>query len=84
MLEETQQPEGPSVHEIAHELVVGGHLPDPYTIDRHDSRPLWDFIGLAELLNQRPDQLAELLRGNGSVYSKTVGIPSSWRMLIEG
>jgi hypothetical protein len=72
------------IHQKAQQLVVAGYLPPPFTIDRHDSRPLWDFIGLAELLNQRPDQLAELLQGNGPVYQKTAGIPSSWRLLIEG
>ena len=64
-------------------LIVTGHLPEAFTIDPHDGRPLWDFGGLCSLLNQRPAQLVEVLRGNGAVYGRGVGIPSSWRSLIE-
>jgi hypothetical protein len=71
------------IHIEAQRLVVMGYLPPPFTICPHDSRPLWDFAGLADLLNQRPDQLVELLQANGPAYLPVAGIPSSWRMLIE-
>jgi hypothetical protein len=67
----------------ARQLIVGGYLPESYTIDPHDGRPLWDFGGLCTLLNQRPAQLVEVLTANGAVYGRGVGIPSSWRMFVE-
>ena len=73
----------PEIHLQAQRLIVAGYLPPPFTICPHDSRPLWDFAGLADLLNQRPDQLVELLQANGPAYLPVAGIPSSWRMLIE-
>lgn len=72
-----------SVHDVAQALIVGGFLPESFTICPHDARPLWDFHGICALLNQRPGQLVELLKGNGPVYLRGVGIPSSWRALIE-
>ena len=75
--------ETPTIHATAQQLIVTGHLPEPFTIDRHDSRPLWDYIGLCVLLNQRPDQLTQLLLSNGPAYQSGAGIPSSWRALIE-
>lgn len=78
-----EEAETPAIHQVAQRLIVDGFLPESYTIDRHDSRPLWDYIGLCVLLNQRPDQLAELLMANGRAYQPGAGIPSSWRALIE-
>jgi hypothetical protein len=75
--------ETPAIHTAAQQLIVSGHLPAPFNVDPHDQRPLWDFVGLAELLNQRPDQLVQLLQANGPAYLPGAGIPSSWRMLIE-
>jgi hypothetical protein len=73
-----------TIHQQAQRLVVLGHLPQPYTIDPLDQRPLWDVAGLAELLSQRPDELIGLLRKNGPVFSTSDrGVPSSWRALIE-
>lgn len=74
----------PEIHKRAHELVVSGYLPLPFQIDVHDQRPLWDFYGLAALLDQRPDALIELLLANGPAHLPADrGIPSSWRALIE-
>ena len=74
----------PEIHKRAQELVVSGYLPLPFQIDAHDQRPLWDFYGLAALLDRRPDELIELLRENGPVFSTADrGVPSSWRMLFE-
>ena len=67
----------------ARQLIAGGFLPVSFTICPHDGRPLWDFGGICSLLNQRPAQLVEVLRSNGAVYGRGVGIPSSWRSLIE-
>ena len=68
----------------AMELVVSGHLPPPFQVDAHDGRALWDFCGLAVLLDQRPDALVELLLANGPVHLHADrGIPSSWQSLIE-
>ena len=64
-------------------LIAGGFLPVSFTICPHDSRPLWDYLGLCVLLNQRPDQLTQLLLRNGPAYQPGAGIPSSWRMFIE-
>lgn len=75
--------ETPTIHATAQQLIVAGHLPEPFTIDRHDARPLWDYIGLCVLLNQRPDQLTRLLLSNGPAYQPGAGIPSSWKALIE-
>ena len=75
--------ETPEIHRTAQRLIVDGYLPESYILDRHDARPLWDFIGLCVLLNQRPDQLTELLLSNGPAYKPGAGIPSSWRALIE-
>ena len=83
MEQETPPPPAISVHETAQALIVGGYLPESYTIDAHDARPLWDFHGICALLNQRPGQLVEVLKENGPVYSRGVGIPSSWKSLIE-
>lgn len=66
----------------AHRLVVGGYLPEPFQIDPHDQRPLWDFTGLALLLDQRPHELVKLLLANGPAHlAADRGIPSSWAML---
>ena len=67
----------------ARALIVGGYLPESFTICPHDARPLWDFLGLCVLLNQRPDQLTRLLLDNGPAYQPGAGIPSSWKALIE-
>ena len=75
--------ETPPIHLEAQRLIVTGHLPEAFSIDAHDSRPLWDYIGLCVLLNQRPDQLTQLLLSNGPAYQPGAGIPSSWRALIE-
>jgi hypothetical protein len=76
--------ETPEIHKRAQELVVSGYLPLPFQIDAHDQRPLWDFYGLAALLDQRPDALVELLIQNGAVHlSGDRGVPSSWKALIE-
>ncbi len=83
MPSKTEQVETPQIHQTAQRLIVSGHLPSPYQIDPHDQRPLWDFVGLAELLNQRPDQLAQLLLANGPAYLPGAGIPSSWQLLRE-
>ena len=70
------------VDRIAHRLVVQGFLPAPFTCDAHDQRPLWDFTGLSELLDQRPDQLVQLLVRNGPVHLEAdKGIPSSWQSI---
>ena len=73
----------PTIHEAAQRLIVTGHLPTPYQIDAHDQRPLWDFVGLSELLNQSPHELLDLLVKNGPAHLPKQGIPSSWRALIE-
>lgn len=75
--------ETPAIHLEAQRLIVSGHLPEAFTIDAYDSRPLWDYIGLCVLLNQRPDQLTQLLLSNGPAYQPGAGIQSSWRMLVE-
>jgi len=75
----------PPIHLEAQKLVVTGHLPAPYIVSNFDGRPLWDFIGIAEMLDTRPDQLIDLLLANGPVHlAGDKGIPSSWRMLVEG
>ena len=71
------------VHDIARSLITQGFLPECFSIDAHDSRPVWDFYGLCALLNQRPNQLVEILKQNGPVYDRHAGIPSSWKMLLE-
>jgi hypothetical protein len=86
-MSERQQSEAelPAIHKRAQELVVSGHLPLPYQVDAHDMRPLWDITGLAQLLDRRPDQLIDLLIQAGPVHlAGDRGIPSSWRMLVEG
>ena len=79
----TTDTQTPTVHQEAQRLIVTGHLPEAFTIDAHDARPLWDYLGLCVLLNQRPDQLTRLLLSNGPAYQPGAGIPSSWRMFIE-
>jgi hypothetical protein len=84
MVSKTEQVETPEIHVTAQRLIVSGHLPEPFQIDPHDMRPLWDFIGLALLFDRRPDELVELLLARGPVHlAGDKGIPSSWRMLIE-
>ena len=73
----------PEIHQEAQRLIVTGHLPEPFNVDPYDGRPLWDYIGLCVLLNQRPDELSRLLQANGPAYLPGVGIPSSWRSWIE-
>ncbi len=74
----------PGIHQEAQKLVVTGHLPAPYIVSNFDGRPLWDVIGIAAMLDQRPDQLIELLLANGPAHlAADRGVPSSWRMLIE-
>jgi hypothetical protein len=79
----TQETPCEDVHVLAQALIREGFLPESFTIDAHDTRPLWDFYGLCALLNQRPAQLLEIRKSNGPVYDRHAGIPSSWRMLIE-
>ena len=70
------------IDQAAHRLVIQGFLPEPYQIDPHDSRPLWDFAGLAQLFDKPPHELVELLVRNGPVHlAQDRGIPSSWAML---
>lgn len=83
MEQETPVVQPINVHETAQALIVGGYLPEAFSIDPHDGRPVWDFHGICALLNQRPGQLVEVLKGNGPVYTPGVGIPSSWKSLIE-
>ena len=90
MIEETEEvvvevaEPAPTVHELAQGLIVQGYLPAPFTVCPHDGRALWDFCGLAVLLDQRPDALVELLLANGPVHLHADrGIPSSWQSLIE-
>lgn len=78
-----QNIEATPIDRAAHRLIVEGFLPAPYQIDPHDQRPLWDFVGLAELLDQRPDELVQLLVESGPAHLPKQGIPSSWRALIE-
>jgi hypothetical protein len=73
-----------AIHQEAQKLVISGHLPAPYIVSNFDGRPLWDFIGIAEMLDTRPDQLIDLLLDRGPVHLQgDRGIPSSWRALIE-
>jgi hypothetical protein len=77
--------ETPAVHKTAQRLIVSGHLPPPFNVDPHDGRPVWSFIELSLMFDRRPDQLVELLLDRGPVHLQgDKGIPSSWRMLIEG
>lgn len=72
------------IHKTAQRLIVGGYLPEPYQIDPHDSRPLWDFVGLAVLFDMRPTELVEVLVSRGPVHlAGDRGIPSSWKALVE-
>lgn len=74
----------PRIHLEAQRLVVTGHLPAPYIVSNFDARPLWDVVGIAAMLDTRPDQLIELLLRNGAVHLQADrGVPSSWRMLVE-
>ena len=62
-----------------------GFLPPPHIISPFDSRPLWDYLGLCALLDQRPSELTEILLRNGPVHlAGDKGIPSSWKALVEG
>ncbi len=82
MSEETTTP---AIDIEAQRLIVRGFLPPPHIISPFDSRPLWDYLGLCALLDQRPSELTEILLRNGPVHlAGDKGIPSSWRMLIEG
>ena len=73
------------IHQKAQQLVVEGYLPPPFTICPHDSRPLWSIVELALLFDRRPDELVDLLIQAGPVHlAGDRGIPSSWRMLIDG
>jgi hypothetical protein len=73
------------IHIEAQRLVVAGYLPPPFTICPHDSRPLWSIVELALLFDRRPDELVDLLLDRGPVHLQgDRGIPSSWRMLVEG
>ena len=83
MIETAQEEVVDTVHQVAQTMIVEGYLPAPYQIDPHDMRPLWDFTGLALMLDQRPDQLVELLKENGPVHLRGTGIPSSWQLLLE-
>jgi hypothetical protein len=75
----------PAIHQEAQKLVVTGHLPAPYIVSNFDGRPLWDVVGIAEMLDTRPDQLIDLLLERGPAHLQgDRGIPSSWRMLVEG
>jgi len=74
----------PPIHLQAQKLVVTGHLPAPYIVSNFDARPLWDVVGIAAMLDTRPDQLIELLLRNGPVHLPADrGVPSSWKSLIE-
>ena len=73
------------IHIEAQRLVVMGYLPPPFTICPHDSRPLWSIIELALMFDRRPDELVDLLLDRGPVHlAGDRGVPSSWRMLVEG
>ncbi len=75
----------PAIHQEAQKLVVTGHLPPPFTICPHDARPLWSIVELALMFDRRPDELISLLIEAGPVHLQgDRGIPSSWRMLLEG
>jgi len=77
--------EMPAIHASAHRLIVSGHLPPPFTICPHDSRPMWSIVEMAMLFDMRPDALISILLERGPVHLQgDRGIPSSWRMLIEG
>jgi hypothetical protein len=77
--------EMPAIHASAHRLIVSGHLPPPFNVDAHDGRPVWSFIELALMFDRRPDELVDLLLDRGPVHlAGDKGIPSSWRLLIEG
>lgn len=69
------------VDRVAQKLIVGGYLPEPFSIDPHDGRPVWDFAGIAALFNRKPDEVVKLLLANGPVHQHGQGIPSSWAML---
>jgi hypothetical protein len=74
----------PPIHLEAQRLIISGHLPAPYIVSNFDGRPLWDVIGIAAMLDTRPDQLIELLLRNGPAHLQADrGIPSSWKALIE-
>ena len=70
------------IDQTAHQLVIRGFLPAPYQIDPYDSRPLWDFSGLAQLFDRPPHELIELLLQNGPAHLESDrGIPSSWQSI---
>ena len=72
------------IDQTAHRLVIEGYLPAPFICDAHDQRPLWDFSGLALMLDQRPDELVQLLVRNGHVHLEADrGIPSSWQSIVR-
>jgi hypothetical protein len=74
-----------SIHIEAQRLIVDGYLPPPFSVDPHDGRPVWSFTELAVMFDRRPDELISLLIEAGPVHLQgDRGIPSSWRMLIEG
>jgi hypothetical protein len=74
-----------SIHIEAQRLIVDGYLPPPFSVDPHDGRPVWSFTELAVMFDRRPDELISLLIEAGPVHlAGDKGIPSSWRMLIEG
>ena len=74
----------PEIHVQAQRLIVQGYLPPPFSVDPFDGRPVWSFTEIATMLDQRPDELVELLLANGPVHlAGDRGVPSSWRMLIE-
>jgi hypothetical protein len=74
-----------SIHIEAQRLIVDGYLPPPFSVDPHDGRPVWSFTELAVMFDRRPDELISLLIKAGPVHlAGDKGIPSSWRMLIEG
>ena len=74
--------ETPEIHKDAQRLIVGGYLPEPFSIDPHDGRPVWDFIGIAALFDRNPHELMEILVSRGPVHlAQDRGIPSSWAML---
>jgi hypothetical protein len=73
------------IHQKAQQLVVEGFLPPPFNVDAHDGRPVWSFIELALMFDRRPDELIDLLLERGPVHlAGDKGIPSSWRLLVEG
>ena len=85
MPSKTEQVETPEIHVTAQQLIVSGHLPPPFNVDAHDGRPVWSFIELALMFDRRPDELVDLLLDRGPVHlAGDKGIPSSWRLLVEG